>query len=152
MQLSSALAPLANPGTRARGADYARSGAIVHFDPAPTFVYAVVRGGDDYVVRLDLAGRDVRGSCSCPYFADHLELCKHLWAGSFGAACIEGWLRRIFGNELLRLCHIFTENLGGHSEREINPGSDTAAAKIIAITDHACVIRNGAIVGEQMTQ
>ncbi|MBS1819526.1 MAG: DEAD/DEAH box helicase [Acidobacteria bacterium] len=80
MQLSSALAPLANPGTRARGADYARSGAIVHFDPAPTFVYAVVRGGDDYVVRLDLAGRDVRGSCSCPYFADHLELCKHLWA------------------------------------------------------------------------
>ena len=65
---------------RARGAEYHAAGAVIHFDPQPTFAYAVVRGSDDYVVRLDVANRIVRGTCTCPHFTDHLEPCKHLWA------------------------------------------------------------------------
>ena len=80
MQLSRALAPATDPKIRGRGADYFTKGAVVHFDPQPAFVYAVVRGTDDYVVRIEVQSRDVRGTCTCPYFLDHLEPCKHLWA------------------------------------------------------------------------
>ncbi|MGE3956913.1 MAG: SNF2-related protein [Vicinamibacterales bacterium] len=80
MQLTRALAPVTDPRSRARGAAYYASGAVVHFDPAGSFVYAVVRGGEDYVVRLDLADREVRATCTCPFFNDRLEPCKHVWA------------------------------------------------------------------------
>ena len=46
MLLTRALEPLTSPRSRARGASYLSSGAIVHFDPQSTFVYAVVRGSD----------------------------------------------------------------------------------------------------------
>ncbi|MFN7917667.1 MAG: DEAD/DEAH box helicase [Vicinamibacterales bacterium] len=80
MQLTRALAPLTDPKSRGRGAAYFSSGAVVHFDPQSTFVYAVVHGSEDYVVRLEVADREVRGTCSCPFFTDHLQPCKHVWA------------------------------------------------------------------------
>jgi superfamily II DNA or RNA helicase len=43
-------------------------------------VYAVVRGNEDYVVRLEIEGQQVSGTCTCPYFSDRLQICKHLWA------------------------------------------------------------------------
>lgn len=80
MQLTRALASLADPTTKGRGAAYFSSGKVVHFDPQSTFVYAVVHGTEDYVVRLELAPPDVLGTCSCPYFTDQLRPCKHVWA------------------------------------------------------------------------
>ena len=80
MNLSRALAPTTSPNSRTRGADYFTKGAVVHFDPQPGFAYAVVRGSDDYVVRLEVQNRTVRGTCTCPFFSDRLEPCKHLWA------------------------------------------------------------------------
>jgi superfamily II DNA or RNA helicase len=80
MTLTSALAPVTDARSRARGTAYFNAGAVVHFDPQPTFVYAVVHGAEDYVVRIELAGREVRGTCTCPFFNDRLEPCKHLWA------------------------------------------------------------------------
>ncbi|HUR32371.1 MAG TPA: DEAD/DEAH box helicase [Vicinamibacterales bacterium] len=80
MQLTRALEPLTSLRSRLRGAEYFRTGAVVHFDPQPTFVYAVVHGSEDYVVRIDLADDVVRGTCTCPFFNDRLEPCKHLWA------------------------------------------------------------------------
>jgi superfamily II DNA or RNA helicase len=80
MQLTRALEPVTTPRARARGFEYYRSGAIVHFDPQTNFVYAVVRGSEDYVVRLELADRTIRGTCTCPFFYDRLEPCKHVWA------------------------------------------------------------------------
>ena len=80
MTLTRALAPAASPRTRARGAQYLSSGAVVHFDPQQSMAYAVVRGADDYVVRIEIAGQDIRCTCTCPYFSDHFEPCKHLWA------------------------------------------------------------------------
>ena len=80
MQLTRALEQATSPRSRARGAEYFRAGSVVHFDPQSSFVYAVVHGGEDYVVRLELAGRTIRGTCTCPFFNDRLEPCKHLWA------------------------------------------------------------------------
>ena len=55
-------------------------GAVVHFDPQDSMVYAVVHGSEDYVVRMELSGREIRCTCTCPFFNDNQELCKHLWA------------------------------------------------------------------------
>lgn len=80
MTVARALEPATDPKIRTRGSEYFRSGAVVHFDPQLTFVYAVVRGSDDYVVRLELGDGAVLGTCTCPFFNDRLEPCKHLWA------------------------------------------------------------------------
>ena len=80
MLLTRALAPSTAPATRGRGVEYFTKGAVVHFDPQSTFAYAVVRGTEDYVVRIELAGRELRCTCTCPFFNDRLETCKHLWA------------------------------------------------------------------------
>ena len=80
MNLTRALAPAASTKTRARGAQYFSSGAVVHFDPQQSMAYAVVRGTEDYVVRIEIAGQAIRCTCTCPYFNDRLEPCKHLWA------------------------------------------------------------------------
>ena len=81
MLLTRALEPLTSPRSRARGAEYfswpARSSTSTL---SRRFVYAVVRGSDDYVVRIELVDRAVRGTCTCPFFNDRLEPCKHLWA------------------------------------------------------------------------
>ncbi len=80
MTVAHALESATDPKIRKRGGEYFLRGAVVHFDPQLTFVYAVVRGSDDYVVRLELGGEAILGTCSCPFFSDHLEPCKHLWA------------------------------------------------------------------------
>lgn len=80
MTLAQALTSDATPTTRARGSGYFAQGAVVHFDPQGSMVYAVVHGSEDYVVRVELTGRDARCTCTCPFFSENLELCKHLWA------------------------------------------------------------------------
>jgi superfamily II DNA or RNA helicase len=80
MTLTSALAPHISGSARSRGAEYFQRHSIVHFDPHDSLVYAVVRGTDDYVVRIELADRRIRATCTCPYFEDRREPCKHIWA------------------------------------------------------------------------
>jgi superfamily II DNA or RNA helicase len=80
MQLTRALEALTSPTSRRRGLEYFQAGAVLHYDPQPTFVYAVVRGSENYVVRIELTAGAVRGTCSCPFFHDRLEPCKHIWA------------------------------------------------------------------------
>ena len=80
MLLTRALEQATSPRSRARGAEYFRNGSVVHFDPQANFVYAVVHGSEDYVVRLELTDGRIRGTCTCPFFSDRLEPCKHLWA------------------------------------------------------------------------
>ncbi len=80
MLLTRALSPHLASASRQKGAAYFERQAIVHFDPQGSLVYAVVRGGDDYVVRIEVDGATIRGTCSCPYFSDRLEPCKHIWA------------------------------------------------------------------------
>jgi superfamily II DNA or RNA helicase len=80
MHLTSALAPVTTQSTRSKGERYFHSHAVVHFDPQASMVYAVVSGTEDYVVRIEVAGAEIRGTCTCPFFDDRLEPCKHLWA------------------------------------------------------------------------
>lgn len=80
MTLTHALAPRTALSARSRGAEYFARKAVIHFDPQQQMVYAVVRGTEDYVARIELVGAEVRCTCTCPYFTDHLEPCKHLWA------------------------------------------------------------------------
>jgi superfamily II DNA or RNA helicase len=80
MTLTSALAPATSQSSRIKGEQYFHSHAVVHFDPQQSMVYAVVRGSEDYVVRIEIVGTSVRGTCTCPYFNDRLQPCKHLWA------------------------------------------------------------------------
>ncbi len=80
MQLTEALAPHLSANARSRGERYFHSHAVVHFDPQQSMVYAVVRGSDDYVVRIEIVASAIRGTCACPYFQDWLLPCKHIWA------------------------------------------------------------------------
>jgi len=54
-------------------------------------VWASVRGTTTYEVELSLERHTLVIFCSCPYFADHLAVCKHLWATAVVAAQ-KGWL------------------------------------------------------------
>jgi superfamily II DNA or RNA helicase len=71
------------PQVRQRGEDYhlERRVRLTEVDPAdPGRVLAFVQGSRRYTVQLDFKGREIRYSCSCPYFLNWEEPCKHLWA------------------------------------------------------------------------
>jgi superfamily II DNA or RNA helicase len=80
MTLTSALAPVTTLSSRTKGEKYFHSHAVVHFDPQQSMVYAVVSGTDDYVVRIEVVGAAIHGTCTCPFFTGSLQPCKHLWA------------------------------------------------------------------------
>ncbi len=72
-----------NKVIRKRGLDYYHRGKVrlTEFDPGdPGRVLAFVQGTRRYTVQLEFVGLDVTYSCSCPYFFDREEPCKHLWA------------------------------------------------------------------------
>jgi superfamily II DNA or RNA helicase len=63
-----------------RGRDYYHQGAVQILRGDPWSVLARVQGGQDYQVSLERDGDTVRVSCSCPYFEQNLDSCKHIWA------------------------------------------------------------------------
>ena len=68
---------------RQRGLDYYNRGKVrlTEIDPGdPGRVLAFVQGNRRYTVQLGFGGMEVTYSCSCPYFFDREEPCKHLWA------------------------------------------------------------------------
>ncbi|HEX5716538.1 MAG TPA: DEAD/DEAH box helicase [Thermoanaerobaculia bacterium] len=65
---------------RKRGLQYFRSRNVSVHSSSPDEVTATVTGSDRYRVRLARDAKEVVASCSCPYFADRRELCKHVWA------------------------------------------------------------------------
>ncbi len=76
------LTPRVSGRTRAKGADYFRSGGVVEIGGGEWSAHAIVRGTRDY--RVDLlreSGTDrFTASCECPYYTDRSEICKHIWA------------------------------------------------------------------------
>ena len=68
--------------TRAKGADYVRSGGVIEIGGGEWSAHAIVRGTRDYRVELRReSGTDrFTASCECPYFLDRGEVCKHIWA------------------------------------------------------------------------
>ena len=67
---------------RQRGAEYAREDAVIlekrRSSDEP--VEATVMGNSMYTVVLRYDDRVLFADCSCPYFADRFEICKHIWA------------------------------------------------------------------------
>ena len=68
---------------RQRGLDYYNRGKVrlTEVDPGdPGHVLAFVQGTRRYTVQLGFGSIEATYSCSCPYFFDREEPCKHLWA------------------------------------------------------------------------
>lgn len=77
---------------RNRGAEYARSGSV-DLEKQRSLdepVIATVRGTTLYSVTLRYSQHTLWADCSCPYFRDRFELCKHIWA-----TCLECSARQI---------------------------------------------------------
>jgi superfamily II DNA or RNA helicase len=72
--------PYVSARTRARGLSYAASGRVSLGDANHAWLSAVVRGTNRYEVELAREGSQLLVSCSCPYFDDGSEACKHVWA------------------------------------------------------------------------
>ena len=80
MKLSQAIASQVSSGSRTRGLAYISSGAVLEVREHASGVEAIVRGSDNYRVRVEIEHDLLRASCTCPYFLDRLEACKHIWA------------------------------------------------------------------------
>src|SRR5699024_3905097 len=62
-----------------RGRRYATEGRVALQRHGPTSAEPVVTGSEDYVVEIEVASRDLAGSCTCP-FAEDGFCCKHMVA------------------------------------------------------------------------
>ena len=73
------LRVLAGDAAFARGVAYAEAGAVTLLGERADEVVAIVRGSDDYRVRLRGSGTRLAGDCTCPAF-ERDGWCKHLVA------------------------------------------------------------------------
>ncbi len=89
MTLLDLLRPLTPSPVQQRAFEYTKRIRNMAGDAAG--VWASVRGTTTYEVELSLERYTLVIFCSCPYFADHLAVCKHLWATAVVAAQ-KGWL------------------------------------------------------------
>jgi superfamily II DNA or RNA helicase len=80
MRLSQILAPQVPSQSRARGSAYFNSGAVRSIGAEAGVIQATVRGTEQYQVWLEPVGALLRAACTCPYFIDRLDICKHVWA------------------------------------------------------------------------
>jgi len=78
--LASALRSFVSAPSRRRGEAYVRDGRVAVVLSTPEVFSAVVRGTRRYDVTLTLAADRLKASCTCPYFTDTLDPCKHIWA------------------------------------------------------------------------
>ena len=70
---------------RERGEAYRRAGLVTIKQSSPTSIRAAAAGTEVYDVRIEVEGRTLVLSCSCPAF-DNDGPCKHLWATALVAA------------------------------------------------------------------
>lgn len=80
MKLSHALAPQVLAGPRSRGHSYFMAGAVRSLAMENGVLQATVRGSESYAVWIEPADRLLRASCTCQYFLDRFDICKHIWA------------------------------------------------------------------------
>src|SRR3954468_4872833 len=84
-RLSDLLAPQVSRKSRARGHEYFASGAVRDIHLADGAIVARVVGGQTYDVVLESERNELRVSCTCPFFYDSFEVCKHIWAAVLAA-------------------------------------------------------------------
>ena len=67
---------------RERGEQYARRGVVAlrkRSSPRDP-VWALVRGSDAYQVKVQYEDHELLAECTCRYFEDRFDVCKHIWA------------------------------------------------------------------------
>lgn len=69
-----------SPRTRAKGTAYFASGRVIDISGAEWVARALVRGSRDYRVDLVRDRDHFTAACECPYYADRIDICKHIWA------------------------------------------------------------------------
>src|SRR3954452_12808483 len=84
-RLSDLLAPQVSRKSRARGSEYFAAGAVRASHPDDRAIVARVVGGAEYDVKLAHERNELRVTCTCPFFYDSLEICKHIWAAVLAA-------------------------------------------------------------------
>jgi hypothetical protein len=80
MRLSEVLALEVTRTSRSRGYSYFASGAVRQLEALDGVIRATVYGTAPYDVVLEPNGTQILASCTCPYFVDRFDVCKHLWA------------------------------------------------------------------------
>ena len=79
-RLSQFLASQVPGRSRSRGYSYFASGAVRSLTTENGIIEATVRGSEDYTVWIEPDRSLLRASCTCPYFIDRIDICKHIWA------------------------------------------------------------------------
>ena len=79
-KLSTVLASQVPTQSRTRGHAYFTSGAVRSLTAQHGIIQATVRGSELYHVWLEPDGGLLQASCTCPYFIDQCDICKHVWA------------------------------------------------------------------------
>jgi len=79
-RLSQLLGSQISHGSRSRGHSYFLAGAVRSLTLEHGIIQATVRGSDLYTVRIEPDGSLIRAACTCPYFFDRSDICKHIWA------------------------------------------------------------------------
>jgi hypothetical protein len=80
MALTTYLAREIRSDVRQRGRPYFTGGSVHILHGDAQAVEATVQGTQMYEVSLARAKKAVKVFCSCPYFLDHEDACKHVWA------------------------------------------------------------------------
>jgi superfamily II DNA or RNA helicase len=80
MPLSTTLAAQVPATIRDRGRSYFLTGAVTLGTITSRRVAASVEGSEDYDVDVELEGKSVFATCTCPYVAENGTVCKHIWA------------------------------------------------------------------------
>jgi SWIM zinc finger len=80
MSLSTKLSRFFSSAIQKRGRSYFLSGVVRITQGTEHSVQATVRGSSSYLVNLSYDQQGLNISCTCPYFDDSLDPCKHLWA------------------------------------------------------------------------
>ena len=78
--LATAVRRFVSATSRARGEPYFTSGRVSVTRASSSTFAALVRGTRTYNVSLSLDDHRLVVDCSCPYFEDSINACKHIWA------------------------------------------------------------------------
>jgi len=109
--LSANLTSLVSNGTRKRGRDYFASRRVTVVEGDAWHVDATVRGSRLYTVNLRRERVAIEAWCSCPYYQDYFEPCKHIWA-TLLAAEAGGYLQGDGGRKVQQLTLVDSDDEG----------------------------------------
>jgi len=80
MLVSDTLGQLISDTSYRRGTSYFRSGAVRSIAVENGVIQAQVRGTTWYTTWIETGGPILRASCTCAYFLDRSDICKHIFA------------------------------------------------------------------------